>query len=324
MPNQNDTKNNNNVADTSVSATPPIQTFDDTVPPPPITENQPVAASNFNTAVPETPPVAQSPSTITSDMPSVVINDTKENVSQPPPPTPAEIPPVVTTTRGGSFAGGLGKKRIATILGLLLLVGGASAGVFLVQQNQNVQEKAEVTTCTGCMANGVCITDTNNFQCGTNGEACTACQAGTSCTNGACVATTQAEPEIKCLSVKAYSVDEEDESFPTDETKWTELTQTELSNLEAGDIVFFTITGRADDPSKFTQVKFKVNDTVKTYTTPLKMPIASDEIGEGGVPRLMNEVEFYHRYIVPANVTEFSIEASIYHEDQGWIDPISE
>ncbi|EKE06361.1 MAG: hypothetical protein ACD_19C00016G0034 [uncultured bacterium] len=51
------------------------------------------------------------------------------------------VMPAVTTssTPKKKFAGG---KIIATILGLFLLVGGVGAGVYLTQQNQNINEKA--------------------------------------------------------------------------------------------------------------------------------------------------------------------------------------
>lgn len=53
----------------------------------------------------------------------------------------ANIPPVVTgSIPKKKFAGG---KVIATILGLFLLIGGLGAGVYLTQQNQNIEEKAE-------------------------------------------------------------------------------------------------------------------------------------------------------------------------------------
>lgn len=45
----------------------------------------------------------------------------------------------ITSTPKKKFASG---KIIATILGLFLLIGGAGAGVFLVSQNQNIEEKA--------------------------------------------------------------------------------------------------------------------------------------------------------------------------------------
>src|SRR4030066_1919805 len=71
-----------------------------------------------------------------------------ENVETPPPPIVAQegnsqtydIPPVVTNPKPQ----GKGKKgmMIATILGILLLVGGVGAGVFLVQRNQNIRSRA--------------------------------------------------------------------------------------------------------------------------------------------------------------------------------------
>lgn len=51
----------------------------------------------------------------------------------------AIMPPTVTSKNKKKFAGG---KVIATILGLFLLVGGVGAGVLLVNQNQNISEKA--------------------------------------------------------------------------------------------------------------------------------------------------------------------------------------
>ena len=51
----------------------------------------------------------------------------------------AIMPPTVTSKNKKKFAGG---KVIATILGLFLLIGGIGAGVLLVKQNQNINEKA--------------------------------------------------------------------------------------------------------------------------------------------------------------------------------------
>ena len=46
------------------------------------------------------------------------------------------MPAVVTTTQKKNFAGG---KIIATILGLFILIGGTGAGVYLVQQQQDIR-----------------------------------------------------------------------------------------------------------------------------------------------------------------------------------------
>ena len=51
------------------------------------------------------------------------------------------IPPVITTSGGGRKKP-VGKKMIATILGVLVLVGGVGAGVILVQNQQDIREDA--------------------------------------------------------------------------------------------------------------------------------------------------------------------------------------
>lgn len=65
-------------------------------------------------------------------------------------------------------------KIIATILGLFLLVGGAVAGLRLVRQNQNVQEKANCGECT------------SNSQCGGGSIVCRngCCVQGVTCSPG--------------------------------------------------------------------------------------------------------------------------------------------
>ncbi|MDO8341521.1 MAG: hypothetical protein Q7T59_06125 [Candidatus Woesebacteria bacterium] len=62
----------------------------------------------------------------------------------------AIMPPIVTSKNKKKFAGG---KIIATILGLFLLIGGVGAGVFLVKQNQNINEKASLA----CGVEGNCL-----------------------------------------------------------------------------------------------------------------------------------------------------------------------
>lgn len=74
--------------------------------------------------------------------------------------------------KGGSGQRSGGGKLIATILGIFLLVGAVAAGVLLVQQNQNIQEKAagggswvaaDGTGCAwSCDNDGCSITSTNN------------------------------------------------------------------------------------------------------------------------------------------------------------------
>lgn len=61
-----------------------------------------------------------------------------------PGPTGGEVTTVVTSPHAPQKYGG--KKIIATIFGLLLVVGGITAGVALVQRQQNISERAQVAT----------------------------------------------------------------------------------------------------------------------------------------------------------------------------------
>ncbi|TEU02744.1 hypothetical protein E3I18_00430, partial [Candidatus Woesebacteria bacterium] len=128
MPDDNKTTDTNPTPTQDVSGVvqtiPPMEPSISTPSPPPIsptdqgqiTDTPPPAA---NSAVPPPPPI---------------IEEQKEGE--------ADIPPVITT--GEKPKGKVGKKVIATILGILFLVGGVSAGVILVQQQQDIREKAAV------------------------------------------------------------------------------------------------------------------------------------------------------------------------------------
>lgn len=76
----------------------------------------------------------------------------------PPPPgsqgggPPGDIPPVVSSPKPKRKFGG--KRLVATVLGILFLVGGIGAGVYLVQQQQDIREEAYDTTYEDCLAAG--------------------------------------------------------------------------------------------------------------------------------------------------------------------------
>mgnify|MGYP001567649066 FL=1 len=83
------------------------------------------------------------------------------------------MPAVVTTTQKKKFAGG---KIIATILGLFILIGGTGAGVFLVGQNQNINEEAKALNLSGSQKNAYdkCREDSGSQVC--------ACRVAGECT----------------------------------------------------------------------------------------------------------------------------------------------
>jgi len=74
-----------------------------------------------------------------------------------------DIPPVITPGQPNKKFGG--KRVIATILGLLVLVGGLGAGVILVRQQQDIREKASINEpCNVCIG-GNCIKDASPPDC---------------------------------------------------------------------------------------------------------------------------------------------------------------
>jgi hypothetical protein len=116
----------------------------------------------------------------------------EEKETLPPPPTPGggddskgdqpppDIPPVVTSPKPKKKFGG--KKVVATILGILFLIGGIGAGVILVQNQQDIRERAYDSEGAGTNAcedaGGTCVTARN---CSSVGRY--AVNGGAGCTN---------------------------------------------------------------------------------------------------------------------------------------------
>ncbi len=92
-----------------------------------------------------------------------------------------------------------------------------------------------------------------------------------------------------CQNVKAYS------------STWTLLTNTQLSQLNAGDSVNFCVTGVATGGS-FDKAKFTINGMVQAETTTVR-PSSTD---------------FCQSYVIPAGITTFNVSAQINHVTLGW------
>jgi hypothetical protein len=102
-----------------------------------------------------------------------------DGTASPAPEEPSMIPPSKPKL-------GLGKGRVvATILGILLLVGGVGAGIVLVQQQQDIREKA--ATCSSGSTR--CKNSTTIEVCAGNIWNASSCGTGKACSNGQCVAT---------------------------------------------------------------------------------------------------------------------------------------
>lgn len=122
----------NKITDTNLTPLQDTPNVDQSIPP--------MEPSISTPSPPPAPPAGQ-------DQPTDTPLPATDSTEPPPPPIIEEqeeggtdIPPVITT--GEKPKGKVGKKVIATILGILLLVGGVGAGVILVQRQQDIREKA--------------------------------------------------------------------------------------------------------------------------------------------------------------------------------------
>jgi len=94
-------------------------------------------------------------------------------------------------------------------------------------------------------------------------------------------------PEVSCLWIKAYN------------TNWQELTSNQLSNLKAGDVIYFAVAGSGPEP--FDRARFRINGGAWQETT----------------NRRPETQEFYISYTIPSGVFNFTVEAEIHHVT-GW------
>jgi len=102
-------------------------------------------------------------------IPEPVVPTFPSETDFPPPPPPAGVPeasdlPPIISPPAKKFRG---KKMVATILGVLLLVGSLGAGIILVKQQQDIREKAE-----GITETINCITNPGDKGCCPQAEAC--------------------------------------------------------------------------------------------------------------------------------------------------------
>lgn len=93
----------------------------------------------------------------------------------------------------------------------------------------------------------------------------------------------------QCQNIKAYS------------STWTLLTNTQLSQLKAGDSVNFCVAGSATGGS-FNKARFTINSALQAETTTVR-PSSTD---------------FCQSYVIPAGTTSFKVSAQINHATLGW------
>lgn len=280
-------------------------------------------------------------------MPDPIIFD-QTQVSSPPPtfpemtdiPTmpqesnPIDIPPIITESKIPKKGRG---KIIATILGVLLLVGAVGAGVVLVGQKQLFEQKAAQCDPAECNSPGEYICQNGTMCCTGGGCPSWVCEQQTGCTwngaNNTCDGTecTQPSPNDTCgyclgatpttppgaTSTPTPTHTPTPTATPTGsptptptvpacsavkayDTNWNLLTEVQLSALSAGDIVRFTVSGTPAD--QIDKARFTINGVLGPEVT-TKKP-GTDE--------------YYIEYTIPPLVTSFTVTAQIHHLTLGW------
>ena len=233
---------------------------------------------------------------------------------------PSDLPPMVAAPKK-KFGG---KRIIATILGIFLLVGGIGAGIILTQQQQLFQQKAagtgypnleeECGSINGpqCGACEECVYDGSSTRCKRNNNlpGCGVIVPTTAPTDGPNPPppppnppTPTPGPGASCQSVKAYT-------SSSSTSTWTLLTSSDLSALTGGTVINFCVAGTADTGS-FDKAQFTI-----TYFTG----------GEDGVATVMPETttkrpsseDFCQSFTIPLNANCIIATAKIHHTTLGW------
>ncbi|QQG41957.1 MAG: hypothetical protein HYV90_01435 [Candidatus Woesebacteria bacterium] len=277
MPNQNDPNQNNQNQPTDSGATPVIFPQADLPPLPPDfqdvqdIQNVPPVTPADPVGVPPEPPITTTTTTTTTS----VAPDTTQAGSAAPQEVPdGSLSPMTTSSPKKKFGGG---KIIATILGLLLLVGGIGTGVLLTGQNQNPNSKADNLNC-----------DPPDPD-----DNCTRCQLLDYCKNSGCsyewVHDCEGKTDFKliaeCRNIKAYSTD------------WVLLNDVDLTKLRGGNQVNFCATGFTNSNLPFSMARFTINGVLRPETSATR---------PGGVPN-----EFCDLYTIPEGVTTFVVSAEL-------------
>lgn len=194
---------------------------------------------------------------------------------------PSPLPPAIIVNSSPSPKRANTKKILLAVFGLLLLIGGVSAGTLLVSQNQDFRERAFIPE-ELCNLQSVeeCIQQQTGTACGTaNGTCEIIANDGTQ----ACGCVLPA-PILSCQAINIYNSD------------WELLRTADLKTLQAGDVIYLTVKG-APATETFTKARFKVNGVLRDETTNFK-PGTTDI--------------FYDEYEIPDGSVNFKVEAEVF------------
>jgi hypothetical protein len=277
------------------------------VPPPPIIQSG--ESKKRDTSTTPTVPATQT-STEAQGTKTEAVESHKQN-TQP----MINIPPVVTASAGAKstkkFKGFISKKLVATILGLLVLIGGVGAGVILTQQSQEIKEKASTQEVCSLESSGGCANLDWGATCGTqisgNPLVCSLkdpAQVGSD-GNQICQCTPQGSGikiDLNCTAIKIYQA-----SDAADATTWTLLNSSEYSSLAAGDDVYITVMGNVTE----NEVEKASIDKARFSVAFEQTPVAQLTWTESSIKKPGTD-EYYYKFTLPEDENAFYINAQLH------------
>jgi hypothetical protein len=230
--------------------------------------------------------------TINQAIPSVMasVDDQPPVVS----PTPNSLPPVmaVKDSLPKYHVSPKGRRFVATLFGLLILVGGLSTGGYLVQQQQLIQQKASEDPCLTHTTAVLCDADDTN---GCSWYLCNnSCHVTGTPNDDVCDPSATTSTTLSCREIKAYDFN------------WVLLTTSGLKSLKPGDRIYLTVTGEPTTES-FDKARFSINGG------------AWIEVGSEN-KKAGTTTEFWYLYTIPSNNNSFKVEAQVHSvELNTWI-----
>lgn len=224
-----------------------------------------------------------------------------------------------------------GIKIVATILGVVLMIGAIGTSVILVQKQQlnigsawdcskykfNVSRTGVVTVQNGSRYNErpqqaqvyinntlvstLSVPELNSGQGATIGTVSVPSQQGF---------TWKVRGTIDCQNEGNYqaeitppvTISASCNNVVAYDKNWQQLNMQQLSQLKAGDVVRFSVGGTTTS-GNFDKARFTINGVQKPETTNLRP----------------NTSEFYYEYTIPSNTTNFEVKAEIHHSQLGWL-----
>ena len=240
-----------------------------------------------------------------------------------------------------------GKKVIATIFGMLILIGGIAAGVILVQHQQQMEERAasgkecqQASDCSlldepgnsGSFSAPKSITKVNitakdvfTFLPGTNEDGCYRVKI-----EGRDLTWQRYGDGPDCKDVSNVQVwFSQGDTTPTEKPESTPTTPPNITNFpsisaECSDVKAYN-TGwvllsqtQLNQLDPGTKVRFTVSGTASSGSfDKARLSVNATSLGETTLKKSGSD-EFYIEYTIPTNITSFVVSAQIHHSELGW------